>query len=176
MRLHEEFPVLFSQPCGFWCEEGWFGLIRDLSAEITAIAQRDGLTVVAMQVKEEFGGLCFCLEDRTTPQLSQVVDAAERRSLTVCELTGEPGRRCKSEKGFDYRALSPYMATVLGYDPVPPLPDDSKRSLGVLRRCVKRVGTFRPSNPRQAGAIFRKLPASDRFPFDAVSRSPLTSR
>ncbi len=120
MKLREEFPVLFSKPCGFWCEDGWFDLIHDLAAEITAIAERDDLTVVAMQVKEKFGGLRFYLEERETPELRQVIDAAERRSFTVCELTGEPGRRCKSKKGFDYRTLSPYMATVLDYEPVPP--------------------------------------------------------
>ncbi len=41
MKLREDFPVLFSQPCGFLCEDRWFGLIHDPAAEITRLADRD---------------------------------------------------------------------------------------------------------------------------------------
>ena len=41
-KLQVEFPVLFPQPCGMDCDDGWFGLIHDLAAEITRLAERDG--------------------------------------------------------------------------------------------------------------------------------------
>ncbi len=80
---------------GFECDDGWFELIRNLSAPLEAIiadmspAERPDYR--ALQVKEKFGGLRFYMT-LSTPKMDVLIADAERRSFTVCEICGKPGK------------------------------------------------------------------------------------
>jgi len=78
-KLHSDFPKLYrdkgnkaSMGCGFYCGDGWFQLIYDLSAAIDAKARELGMDPAstdwprALQVKEKFGKLCFYIK---TPEV-----------------------------------------------------------------------------------------------------------
>lgn len=72
---------------GFECDDGWFDLIYKLSKDITAIDK----TVMAMQVKEKFGGLRFYV-GHASEEVFDLIDLAEEMSLKTCE-------KCGSTKG-----------------------------------------------------------------------------
>ena len=70
--------------------DGWFKLIDQLSADITALDERDGSQTIAVQVKEKYGGLRFYIESGTDAVI-EAIDKAEDLSLKTCEYCGEPG-------------------------------------------------------------------------------------
>jgi hypothetical protein len=72
---------------GFDCGDGWFDLIDQLSADLAPLG------VVATQVKEKYGGLRFYYHcpSETDDKADELVEAAEEKSYTICELCGEPG-------------------------------------------------------------------------------------
>lgn len=73
---------------GFEVGDGWFDLLNRLSQKLEALG------VVAMQVKEKFGGLRFYIDGAPTDKADEIYDAideAEEESLTICEKCGDPG-------------------------------------------------------------------------------------
>lgn len=68
-RLVKRFPLIFKdyrgdmrQTCmtwGFECGDGWFKLIYDLCLDIEDLCRDRDVQVIAVQVKEKFGGLRF---------------------------------------------------------------------------------------------------------------------
>jgi hypothetical protein len=75
-------------PFGFECGDGWFKLIDQLSADITAIDKES--ETIAIQVKEKYGGLRFYIQGGTDVIFDRI-DEAEELSLKTCERCGEPG-------------------------------------------------------------------------------------
>jgi hypothetical protein len=69
---------------GFECDDGWFDIIKDLSAKL------EPMGVVASQVKEKYGTLRFYVT-MATDEAFDLIDAAEEKSATTCELCGLPG-------------------------------------------------------------------------------------
>ncbi len=120
-KLQVEFPVLFSQPCSFWCDDGWLDLIHDLAAELTEIASREGQEILCAGVKEKFGGLRFYISGGNSDAVHAVREA-ERASYAICEVTGRPGTLCVNTNG-GYRTLAPHVAEKLGYHPAPVVGD-----------------------------------------------------
>jgi len=76
---------------GFETGDGWFAIIDQLSADITALDKRDGTTTIATQVKEKFGGLRFYIESGSDT-IFDLIDKAEALSERTCEMCGEPGK------------------------------------------------------------------------------------
>ena len=76
---------------GFECGDGWFKIIDQLSADITALDKRDGTTTIATQVKEKFGGLRFYIQSGSDAVFA-LIDEAEALSERTCEMCGEPGK------------------------------------------------------------------------------------
>lgn len=77
---------------GFACGDGWYWLIDRLCSNLqwnTDKNNRDGKypQVVASQVKEKFGGLCFYVES-ATPEQYAVISFAETLSNYTCEECG----------------------------------------------------------------------------------------
>jgi len=77
---------------GFACGDGWYWLIDRLCSNLqwnTDKNNRDGKypQVVASQVKEKFGGLCFYVES-ATPEQYAVISFAETLSNYTCEVCG----------------------------------------------------------------------------------------
>jgi hypothetical protein len=96
--LYSHFPNLYKnhsksmqETCmcwGFECGDGWFELIKGLSETL------EPLGIVAEQVKEKFGTLCFYIEGVPTEIADQVwkaIEEAEARSSETCEGCGAPG-------------------------------------------------------------------------------------
>jgi hypothetical protein len=75
---------------GFECGDGWFRLIDQLSADITALDEKNGTQTIAVQVKEKFGGLRFYIEGGSDAVID-LIDAAEDESFRTCETCGRPG-------------------------------------------------------------------------------------
>jgi len=105
-QLFEEFPTLYrgkDKPIseslmafGFECGDGWFNLIRDLSAKI--MSAEGGDKVEVMQVKEKFGGLRYYV-DNTTDEIDVIIRHFENEAELTCEDCGSVGK-IKSYKGW----------------------------------------------------------------------------
>lgn len=93
--LVETFPNLYqgcslspresNMPFGWECGDGWFELLKELSEKL----EPEG--VIASQVKEKFGSLRFYLMGGATEEVWDLIDAAESKSLEICEVCGQPG-------------------------------------------------------------------------------------
>jgi len=103
-KLYGDFPELYrgrhrssreSSMCnGFGCDDGWFQIIYDLSADIMATVKEEGITVPEVtQVKEKLGALRFYPGNSRNEKIHQRISQAEERSLETCESCGAPGRK-----------------------------------------------------------------------------------
>lgn len=76
---------------GIACGDGWFDLIDDLCSGLQEAVEAGRITQpVAGQVKEKFGTLRFYLSG-AEPEISRLVQEAERGSAVTCEICGRPG-------------------------------------------------------------------------------------
>lgn len=77
---------------GFECGEGWYPLIEELAEKIDEIVERDKLdSFCVVQVKEKFGTLSvYCRS--ATDEINLLISDAERKSATICEECGAPGK------------------------------------------------------------------------------------
>lgn len=76
-------------------EPGWYALIVETDAQLAALDP----DYVVLQVKEKFGALRYYCQpsgDDPAPEVCDALDAitdeAERKSATICERCGQPGR------------------------------------------------------------------------------------
>lgn len=77
---------------GFMCGDGWFELINSLCTKLQVLSDQDGSPqVVATQVKEKFGSLCFYVRGATEEQFKEI-RLAEKLSMQTCEECGQPGQ------------------------------------------------------------------------------------
>ncbi len=93
-RLFEEFPDLFRRKQmvhGFECQDGWFGLIYELAERIRRYSvQLSGFGDFQVdQVRQIMGTLRVKVRGGDDIILKLIQDA-EERSRTICELDGEP--------------------------------------------------------------------------------------
>lgn len=125
-RLFEDFPALYVgrylpatanlMSCGFGCGDGWFELLRHLSQQLQHwnLAHPEA-PVIAVQVKEKFGGLRFYV-DQSILEVEAAIAAATLKSLQTCELTGQPGSL--HQRNDYYQTLCPEKARELGFESV----------------------------------------------------------
>ena len=96
--LCSRYPLIFAdrhapmtQSCMYWgfsCGDGWFDLIDTLCARLQfATDHNKAPQVVATQVKEKWGMLCFYYWGGNNEQ-SGMVDMAEALSERICEECG----------------------------------------------------------------------------------------
>jgi hypothetical protein len=93
---------------GLTCGDGWYDIIdrlcSSLQGRVDSVATEDDveqLQVVALQVKEKFGSLCFYAsggDDETR----RMICIAEKESSVVCETCGHTGQL---RKGFWLRTM-----------------------------------------------------------------------
>lgn len=126
------------ETCMHWgidCGNGWYKLLDKLMAKLQLISDFTGIQVIANQIKEKFGTLCFYYSldhsDNSVNKdhivsdiISNIVSAAERKSSRTCEVTGEHGEMCV--KGFWYKVLSREQAKKDGYIPTGPTAESIK--------------------------------------------------
>lgn len=109
--LCEKYPSIFRdrhgnirETCMCWGLEigdGWHEIIEGLCAKLSLVEASSGISAVAVQVKEKFGGLRFYYHPETDggdPDglwyeiIRDIVSAAEARSYHTCEKCGDYGR------------------------------------------------------------------------------------
>ena len=104
--LVADFPILYGQrhddmrvTCmcwGFEIGDGWERIVRDLSQQLEFLNEHTPVHVEAVQVKEKFGTLRFYVGGVEGGKfwadiVFALIDAAETRSMFVCEECGEWG-------------------------------------------------------------------------------------
>lgn len=114
-EIYARFPYIFKdkdlppeQTCLYWgldIGDGWSNLFINMLEEIEAYEATDHVKqkienetyhkVVAVQVKEKFGGLRFYY-DGGDENISEIVSRAEKLSRTICESCSAPGKPTKS--------------------------------------------------------------------------------
>lgn len=82
---------------GFSCGQGWFGIIKKLSEDITRISPE----TEAVQVKEKFGGLRFYVTN-ATDDVYALIEDAEEESYKTCENCGTKKNVTTNEHGWMY--------------------------------------------------------------------------
>lgn len=74
---------------GFECNSGWYRILDQMSALITAQAEREGFDPVAQQIKEKYGTLRVAIVGLAGDEYSAgVIRAAGLLSSRVCECCG----------------------------------------------------------------------------------------
>jgi hypothetical protein len=97
-KLWEKYPKIFQDrnksiqesliPFGFECGNGWYNIIDRLCSHLQwNIDNNNAPQVVASQVKEKFGSLCFYIWGASTEQYA-VISFVETLSNYVCEKCG----------------------------------------------------------------------------------------
>lgn len=81
---------------GFEHGDGWFDLIWELCENIekelkSSNMQDDSAPFEVVQVKEKFGGLRF-YTDWSTDTVFDLIQEAEDKSYTICEICGKEGK------------------------------------------------------------------------------------
>lgn len=76
---------------GICCGDGWFPILDDLCKNLQEVCDREGFQVIAVQVKEKFGGLRFYIGPGND-EIFDLIDKAQNKSHEVCETCGEPGK------------------------------------------------------------------------------------
>lgn len=92
--VHES-PLAF----GFENGDGWFALIDTLCAALQTETKRGAPQVIAFQVKEKFGALCFYTRGPVSDRQRAMIDLASRLSKKTCEKCGCPGE-CRPINGW----------------------------------------------------------------------------
>ena len=103
---------------GFEHGIGWKEIVRGFCADIREFCTRTGASYKACIMKEKFGmftpqGDWSNLKDEDWKGAHEIESKWGKMSLTVCELTGKPGK-LRTSKGW-WRTLSDEKAKELGY-------------------------------------------------------------
>lgn len=115
-------PAQESAMCwGFECGDGWYGLLEDLSKELTDYSRKN-LTfhLEATQVKSKFGVLRFHLAENSACT-DTMIDRARQVAAGTCEITGAPGALCVKEdashRNPEYKVMCAEKAIEHGFVP-----------------------------------------------------------
>lgn len=101
--LCQRYPLIFAErhlsmkeTCMYWgftCGDGWFDLIDSLCERLQFWTDHNGAPqVVASQVKEKWGELCFYPRGAASEKQWGMIEMAEAMSARICEQCGKPGR------------------------------------------------------------------------------------
>jgi len=107
---------------------GWVKILDDACIELSVILDEerkrnpeapDNPLFVPLQIKEKFGGLRFYYmmntENNDLVRTVQIlIDSAEDKSYTVCEVTGKPGELCKN--GWHFKTLCEEVRSRNGFE------------------------------------------------------------
>ena len=107
-KLIKDFPILFQDRYGsmretamcwgFECGDGWEPIIRELAIfieDINKSALPEDQAIVATQVKEKYGALCFYVDfvpEVWADAVYAAIDEAEKKSEVTCERCGRKGK------------------------------------------------------------------------------------
>ncbi|MGF6447121.1 hypothetical protein [Paraburkholderia youngii] len=80
---------------GFECGDGWYDLLNALCLNLQHATKCGASQVVAVQVKEKFGGLCFYANGPDAEQAG-MIELAETMSKQLCEVCGNRGKAIRN--------------------------------------------------------------------------------
>ena len=90
--LRERYPKIFERLAwGVNCGDGWFDLIDTLCGNLDHCAKHGGMQVVALEIKEKFGGLRF-YQDGCNDQQVGMIRMAAAMSWHICDICGNRGQ------------------------------------------------------------------------------------
>ena len=97
-RLLTIYPLLYRnlRDQSFECNDGWFDLVDQVSADIESTAQLEGTPKTAEAwpsagiVKNKFGSLRVQFIRHVSDAIHEIVDEAGRQSEKICHLCGAP--------------------------------------------------------------------------------------
>jgi len=101
--LCQRYPLIFAErnrsmkeTCmcwGFACGDGWFDLIDALCERLQYWTDHNGAPqVVAIQVKEKWGQMCFYPRGTISQEQQGMIWMAEALSARICDQCGAPGQ------------------------------------------------------------------------------------
>ena len=93
--LKERFPFLFPSDLTFWIQPGWSELLERTAIALAVLAEKEGVPVTVVEVKEKFGQMrmyCQCRDRRVLDLAFAITRAAENESRRICEACGGVGR------------------------------------------------------------------------------------
>lgn len=106
-QLVDKFPKLYSKNFHFSVEDGWYGILYDLSAQLSEYIDKadDKLleemkesgvdfdkTCLVGQCKEKYGSLRYYLNCGMPKEVNDIVDVVEDIAGTICEVCGKEGK------------------------------------------------------------------------------------
>ncbi len=106
----------------FECEDGWFALIWQVSADIESVAQLEGTPKTAEAwpsvgvLKNKFGSLRVQFDGRVSDAIEALVHRAYERSMEICHLCGAPALLMQVSN----RRTEPLCATCIEASPSNP--------------------------------------------------------
>ena len=117
--LCQRYPLIFAdrhrpmtETCmcwGFSCGDGWFDLIDTLCERLQFWTDHNGAPqVIAAQVKEKWGELCFYPSGAASDEQWGMITLAEALSARICEQCGKPGQTLVH--GFQHMTRCPEHA------------------------------------------------------------------
>lgn len=80
-------PRMAERNAGFWCPDGWLGLVLDTDARLAAVNPDYRI----VEVKEKLGMLRFSVAPPVTEPLREVIQDAESTSVGICQNCGASG-------------------------------------------------------------------------------------
>jgi hypothetical protein len=80
----------FNPRCGAHVGNGWLLLVDELIIQLIMLGFKPEDQID--QIKEKFGGLRFYVCGDISPEMHELISAAEKESFEICENCGEPGR------------------------------------------------------------------------------------
>lgn len=94
LKKHEDW---IANPIEIYCGAGWTHLIEQALSEIAAIVRPLGKKLTIFQLHERMGSLCLRvltagLTDEVESKLTTLMKAITKRSRSICETCGKPGR------------------------------------------------------------------------------------
>jgi len=139
-KLLTAYPLLYRnlRNQSFECEDGWFDLVWQVSAEIEAAAQLEGIPKTAKAwpsvgiLKQKFGTLRVQFGTRVIETIEALVAKAYERSMERCELCGAPATRVDRTQGGQMETLCESCRKA--HRPPPRIQDKSKLPVWMLER------------------------------------------
>ena len=132
-KLIEDYPSVFkdmTHGSAYDLPSGWYLLVDKLCSDLSVLLDEERKNTTqnpeqplfnVLQIKEKFGGLRFYYmmntkNDELYHEVQKLIDIAEDTSYTICEITGKPGKFCKS--GSHYHTFCEEVRIKNGFEVV----------------------------------------------------------
>lgn len=132
-KLIEDYPSVFKDmehSSSYNLPSGWYLLVDKLCSDLCVLLDAEHKNIkenheeplfMLLQIKEKFGGLRFYYmmnteNDKLYHEIRKLIDTAEDTSYNTCEITGKPGKLCRS--GMQYHTFCEEVRIKNGYEVV----------------------------------------------------------